>query len=60
MGYIEIGENVWIGDKGTILAGIEIGEGTIVAANVVVTKDIHSYSVVADNPARIIKSKVEK
>lgn len=54
-GPISIGNNVWIGDKATILGGISIGDGAIVAANAVVTKDVPAYSVVAGNPARIIK-----
>lgn len=54
-GPIEIGNNVWIGDKATILSGVSIGEGSIIAANAVVTKDVPPYSVVAGNPAKIIK-----
>lgn len=54
-GGITIGKNVWIGDKVTILQNVSIGNGTIVAANAVVTKDIPPYAVVAGNPARIIK-----
>jgi len=55
-GPIIIGNNVWIGDKVTILPGVRIGNGAIVAANSVVTKDIPEYSIVAGNPAKIIKS----
>lgn len=54
-GPVIIGKNVWIGDKATILPGVTIGDGVIVAANAVVTKDIPPYCVVAGNPA-IIKS----
>ena len=54
-GPIIIGNNVWIGDKATILGGVIIGEGAVVAANSVVTKDVPSYSVVAGNPAKVIK-----
>ncbi len=54
-GPVEIGNNVWIGDKATILSGVKIGECSIIAANAVVTKDVPSYSVVAGNPAKIIK-----
>lgn len=56
-GSVVIGNNVWIGDKVTILAGVRIGDGVIVAANSVVTKDIPDYCVVGGNPARILKSK---
>lgn len=54
-GEVVIGNNVWIGDKATILPGVHIGEGAIVAANTVVTKDVPPYSLVAGNPGRIIK-----
>ena len=54
-GPVVIGNNVWIGDKATILPGVTIGDGTVVAANAVVTKDVPAYSVVAGNPAQIIK-----
>lgn len=42
-------------DKATILPGVTIGDGAVIAANAVVTKDVPAYSVVGGNPARIIK-----
>lgn len=57
-GPVIIGNNVWIGDKATILPGVTIGDGVVVAANTVVTKDVPAYSVVAGNPARIIKKHI--
>lgn len=54
-GPVIIGRNVWVGDKATILPGVTIGEGVVIAANSVVTKDIPDFGVVAGNPARIIK-----
>ncbi len=57
-GGITIGNNVWIGDKATILAGVTIGDGAIIAANAVVTKDVSAYSIAAGNPAKIIKQNV--
>jgi acetyltransferase-like isoleucine patch superfamily enzyme len=54
-GGVYIGKNVWIGDKATILPNVKIGDGVVVAANAVVTKDVPDYCVVAGNPARIIK-----
>lgn len=54
-GPIIIGDNVWIGSKVTILSGVNIGRGSVIAANSVVTKDIPSYTIVAGCPARIIK-----
>ena len=55
-GPIHIGDNVWIGDKVAILSGVTIGEGSIIAANAVVTKDVPPYSLVGGIPAKIIKS----
>lgn len=54
-GEIVIGNNVWIGDKATILAGVKIGDNVIVGANCVVTHDIPSNCAVAGVPAKIIK-----
>ena len=54
-GDVFVGRNVWIGDKSTILPGVTIGEGCIIAANSVVTKDVPPFSVVAGNPAAIVK-----
>ena len=53
---VVIGNNVWIGDKVTILPGVKIGDNSIIAANSVVTKDVPSFCVVAGNPAKIINS----
>lgn len=55
-GSIHIGDNVWIGDKATILANVIIGDGAVVAANSVVTKNVPAYSIVAGNPAKVLKS----
>lgn len=55
-GEIVIDDNVWIGDKATILAGVHIGEGSIIGANSVVTKDIPPFSIAVGNPAKIIKT----
>lgn len=55
-GPIFIGNRVFIGDKSTILSGVCIGEGSIIAANSVVTKDVPSFCVVGGNPAVIIKN----
>lgn len=54
-GDVTIGNNVWIGDKATILPGVSIGDGAIIAANAVVTKDVPAYSIAVGNPARVIK-----
>lgn len=54
-GPVVIEDNVWIGDKATILPGVRVGKGVVVAANAVVTKSIPAYTIVAGNPARIVK-----
>lgn len=54
-GPVVIGDNVWIGDKATILPGVTIGKNSIIAANSVVTHDIPANTVAAGNPAIIIK-----
>ena len=51
---IYINNNVWLGARVTILAGVEIGEGAIIAAGAVVTTDIPAYSIAAGVPARVI------
>ena len=54
-GPVIIEDNVWICDKATILPSVTIGEGAIIAANAVVTKDVPSFSIVAGNPAKVIR-----
>lgn len=54
-GPVIIKERVWIGDKATILPGVTIGEGAIVGANSVVTKDVPANCIVGGVPARILK-----
>ena len=54
-GPVHIGNNVWIGDKVSILSGVNIGDGAVIAANAVVTRDVPAYSVVGGIPARILK-----
>lgn len=56
---VKIQDKVWIGFNAIILKGVTIGEGAIVAAGAVVTKDVPAYSVVAGNPARIIRTLTE-
>lgn len=51
-----IEDNVWIGRDARILKGVTIGEGSIVALGAVVTHDVPKYSVVAGNPARVVKT----
>ncbi|EOZ9389284.1 DapH/DapD/GlmU-related protein [Enterobacter cancerogenus] len=52
---IVIGDNVWIGFQAAILKGVTVGEGAIIAAKAVVTKNVPAWSVVAGNPAKVVK-----
>lgn len=54
-GGIKVDEDVWIGVGSTILDGVHIGKGAIVAAGSVVTKDVPDYAVVGGVPAKVIK-----
>jgi acetyltransferase-like isoleucine patch superfamily enzyme len=55
MGMVQIGDHAWIGFNAIILEGVTVGEGAIVGAGSVVTKDVPPYTVVAGNPARVIR-----
>lgn len=52
---IQIGNDVWIGCMSVILKGITVGEGAIVGAGSVVTKNVPPYTIVAGNPAKVIR-----
>lgn len=54
-GPVIIGDNVWIGDKATILPNVRIGDGAVIAANSVVTHDVPAYAVAGGVPAMVIK-----
>ncbi len=55
---ISIGNHVWIGMRSIILKGVTIGDGAVVAAGAVVTRDVPAGSVVAGNPTRVVKENV--
>lgn len=56
-GPTRIGDGAWIGMRAIIMPGITIGEGAIIAAGSVVTRDVPPYAVVGGNPAKVIKSR---
>ena len=56
-GDIIIGNDVWIGYNATIMAGVTIGDGAIIATNSTVIKDVEPYSIVGGNPAAEIKKR---
>ena len=56
-GDIVIGNDVWIGFEAVILAGVKIGDGAIIGARAVVTKDVPPYSIVGGIPAKVIRKR---
>lgn len=52
---IVIEDNVWVGEQCVILKGVKIGKGAIVGCNSVVTHDVPEYTIVAGNPAKVVK-----
>lgn len=55
---ITIGDHVWIGAGATILKGVTIGDGAVIGAGSVVTKNVEPYTIVAGNPAQVIKKNI--
>ena len=56
---VVIGNDVWIGRESLIMSGVVIGDGAVIGARAVVTKDVEPYSVVAGNPARLIRKRFD-
>ena len=52
---VEIGDDVWIGDRAIILPGVHVGKGVVIGAGAVVAKDIPDWAVVVGNPARVVR-----
>lgn len=59
-GDVVVDDDVWIGYRVTILSGVHIGKGAVIAAGAVVTKDVPPYAVVAGVPAKVIKYRFEQ
>lgn len=59
-GDIIIDDDIWIGYGATILSGVHIGQGAVVAAGAVVTNDVPPYAIVGGVPAKVIKYRFEK
>ena len=57
---VAIGHDVWVGHGAIILPGLTVGNGAVVAAGSVVTKDVSPYSIVAGNPAKTIRERFPK
>jgi len=58
-GSIIIGNDVWIGASSIILSGVKVGNGAVIAANSVVTKDVPDYAIVGGNPAKVLKMRFD-
>ncbi len=54
-----VGNDVWIGQNATILPGVRIGDGAIIGANSTVGSDVEPYTIVAGNPARVIRKRFD-
>ena len=54
-----IGNDVWIGQNAVILPGVHIGDGVIIGANSIVGRDVDPYTIVAGNPARVIRKRFD-
>ena len=54
---IVIGNDVWIGARVIILPGVHVGDGSVIGAGSVVTKDVEPFSIVAGNPAKLIRER---
>jgi acetyltransferase-like isoleucine patch superfamily enzyme len=60
LGNVDIGNDVWIGANALVIDGISIGDGAIVAAGAMVTKNVPPYAIVGGVPAKIIKYRFER
>jgi virginiamycin A acetyltransferase len=59
-GDLIIGNDVWIGYNATIMSGVTIGDGAIIATNATVTKDVTPYTIVGGNPAKEIRKRFDE
>jgi acetyltransferase-like isoleucine patch superfamily enzyme len=56
---VRIGADVWLGTKATVVRGTRIGQGSVVAANAVVTRNLPAYSIAAGVPAKVLRSRLD-
>lgn len=59
-GDLVVGNDVWIGHNATLMAGITVGDGAIIATNATVTRDVAPYTMVGGNPAREIRKRFSR
>jgi len=57
--HVTIGNDVWIGHGAVVLPGVRVGDGAVIGANAVVTRDVEPYTIVAGAPARVIRRRFE-
>lgn len=57
---IAVGHNVWIGDAVIILAGVSVGDGAIIGAGAVVTRDIPPFAIAVGNPAKVLRNRLSE
>lgn len=58
-GPVRIGHDVWVGYEALILSGVTIGNGAVIGARAVVTRDVPPYGIVAGNPARLVRRRFD-
>jgi acetyltransferase-like isoleucine patch superfamily enzyme len=59
-GDVVIGNDVWVGRHSTLMSGVRVGDGAVIAANSTVVKDIGAYEIWGGNPAKMIKSRFDE
>jgi acetyltransferase-like isoleucine patch superfamily enzyme len=59
-GNVIIGNDVWIGENVTIMSGVLVGDGAVIAANSHIVKDVEPYTIVGGNPSNLIKYRFDK
>jgi acetyltransferase-like isoleucine patch superfamily enzyme len=57
---VEIGSDVWIGSRASIMAGVRIGHGAIIAAGSLLTKDAEPYGIYVGSPAKLVRYRFEE
>jgi acetyltransferase-like isoleucine patch superfamily enzyme len=55
---VRIGGDVWIGEKATVLRGVDVGQGAVVASHALVNRDLPPFAIAVGVPARVVKSRL--